>query len=71
MGVFIDKMGDEVVEPEGEISKMFDGNRGTLSSDEELALHIMHRFNIDWETMETMPAFEEHLKPLFWGKKEE
>jgi len=30
----------------------------------------MHRFNIDRETMETMPAFEEHLKPLL-GKKEE
>jgi len=68
MGVFIDKMGDEIVEPE-EVSKMFDGNRGTLSSDEELALHIMHRFNIDRETMEAMPAFEEHLKPLL-GKKE-
>ena len=71
MGVFIDKMGDEIVEPEKEVSKMFDGSRGTLSSDEELALHIMHRFNIDRETMETMPAFEEHLKPLFWGKEEE
>ncbi len=70
MGVFIDKMGDEIVEPEEEVSKMFDGSRGTLSSDEELALHIMHRFNIDRETMETMPAFEEHLKPLL-GKKEE
>ena len=70
MGVFIDKMGDEIVEPE-EVSKMFDGSRGTLSSDEELALHIIHRFNIDRETMETMPAFEEHLKPLFWGKEKE
>ncbi len=69
MGVFIDRMGDEIVESE-EVSKMFDGSRGTLSSDEELALHIMHRFNIDRETMETMPAFEEHLKPLL-GKKEE
>ena len=71
MGVFIDKMGDEIVKPEEKISKMFDDSRGTLSSDEELALHIMHRFNIDRGTMETMPAFEEHLKPLFWGKKEE
>jgi len=69
MGVFIDKMRDEIVEPE-EVSKMFDDSRGTLSSDEELALHIMHRFNIDRETMEAMPAFEEHLKPLL-GKKEE
>ena len=69
MGVFIDKMRDEIVEPE-EVRKMFDDSRGTLSSDEELALHIMHRFNIDRETMEAMPAFEEHLKPLL-GKKEE
>ena len=69
MGVFIDKMRDEIVEPE-EVSKMFHDSRGTLSSDEELALHIMHRFNIDRETMEAMPAFEEHLKPLL-GKKEE
>ena len=70
MGVFVDKMGDEIVEPEEEVSKMFDGSIRTLSSDEELALHIMHRFNIDRETMEAMPAFEEHLKPLL-GKKEE
>ena len=62
-------MGDEIVELE-EVSKMFGDSRGTLSSDEELALHIMHRFNIDRDTMEAMPAFEEHLKPLF-GKKEE
>jgi len=64
-------MGDEIVEPEEEVSKMFDDSIGTLSSDEELALHIMHRFNIDRGTMEIMPAFEEHLKPLLWGKKEE
>lgn len=62
-------MGDEIVEPE-EVSKMFDDIRETLSSDEELALRIMHRFNIDLDTMEAMPAFEEHLKPLL-GKKEE
>jgi len=36
-----------------------------------LALHIMHRFNIDRDTMETMPAFEEHIKPLFSLEKEE
>jgi len=71
IGVFIDKMGDEIIEPEKEVSKMFDDSIGTLSSDEELALHIMHRFNIDRGTMEIMPAFEEHLKPLLWGKKEE
>ena len=71
MGVFIDKMDDELVESKGEISRMFADSKETLSSDEELALNIMHRFNIDRDTMETMPAFEEYLKPLFLGKKEE
>jgi len=64
-------MGDDKTKTEGETSRMFIDNSKLLSSDEELALHIMHRFNIDRETMETMPAFEEHLKPLFWGKEEE
>ena len=35
-----------------------------LSSNEELAL-FMHRFNLDWETVEIMPAFESHCKELF------
>jgi len=64
-------MGDEIVEPEEEeVSKMFLGQKETMSADEELALHIMHRFNIDRDTIETMPAFEEYLKPLFLQEKE-
>jgi hypothetical protein len=43
----------------------------TISTDEMLALHLMHKFNIDRDTIETMPAFEEHLKPLFFQIKEE
>lgn len=70
MSISSDCMGDEMVESDEEISKMFLGKRGAISSDEELALHIMHRFNIDRDTMETMPAFEEHLKPLFSREKD-
>ena len=52
-------MGDEPV------SRMFAGKRGEMTADEELALHIIHKFNIDSDTLEDMPAFEEHIKPLF------
>ena len=57
-------------EEDEEISKMFSGKRDLLSTDEELALHIFHKFNIDRETMESMPAFEEKMKPLFDKEKE-
>jgi hypothetical protein len=40
------------------------------TSDDELALHIFHRFNICRDSMESMPAFEEHLKTLFSRDKE-
>ena len=58
-------MGDEILDSEENVSKMFTGKKGELSSDEELALHIIHRFNLRRDTLETMPAFEEHMKPLF------
>ncbi|MFH1100943.1 MAG: hypothetical protein V1726_02760 [Methanobacteriota archaeon] len=45
-------------------SCMFLKDKKTFNSDEQLALFI-HRFNLDWETVEVMPAFEEHLKALF------
>ena len=63
-------MGDEETESKEEFSRMFSDNNALLSSDEELALHIMHRFNIDRDTIESMPAFEKPLKPLFWEEKE-
>ena len=63
-------MGDEIVESDEKVTKMFLGRKDVMSSDEQLALNIMHRFNIDRGTMETMPAFEEHLKPLFSKGKE-
>jgi hypothetical protein len=62
-------MGDDALDSEENISKMFTGKKST-SSDEELALHIYQRFNICRDTLETMPAFEEHIKTLFSKEKE-
>jgi hypothetical protein len=63
-------MGDEDKEYNEEITKMFSDNKNLKSSDEELALHIIHKFNIDRDTLESMPAFDESLKPLFGREKE-
>jgi len=63
-------MTNNTFESEEEMSKMFAGKRNELSSDEELALNIIHHFNIDRDTMETMPAFENHIGPLFSKVKE-
>lgn len=54
-----------MLKPERNVSKMFTGVEGALSADEQLALEIIHKFNICRDTLETMPAFEEHIKPLF------
>ena len=51
-----------------EVSKMFSNNKDL--SDEELALHIFQKFNIDRDTIESMPAFEGKIKPLFGIEKE-
>ena len=68
-------MRDEIMDSEEEyceeVTRIFLNGRKPNSSDEKLALHIMHRFNIDRDTMETMPAIEEHVKPLFSLEKEE
>jgi len=58
-------MGDKTSSSEETVSKMFVGKRGEMSADEELALSIIHRFNIDCDTLDDMPAFEEHMKILF------
>lgn len=70
MSITVENMGEKTVKSKEEVSRMFLDEKEATSSDEQLALHIMHRFNIDRDTMETMPAFEEHLKPLFSQKKE-
>ena len=56
-------MYDEITDAE-EISCMVTGRKKTSTPDEELAL-FMQRFNLDIDTVETMPAFEEHCKALF------
>ena len=66
----IENMGEKKEDFGEEISKMFQDQKNIKLSDEELALHIIHKFNIDRDTIETMPAFEEHLKPLFSQIKE-
>jgi hypothetical protein len=55
-------MDDEITDPE-EVSCMTTKKK-VITSNEELML-FMHRFNLDWDTVETMPAFEEHCKVLF------
>lgn len=64
------KMGDESIDSDERISKMFSGKNGDLTSDEQLALHLIHRFNLKRDTLETMPAFEEHLKLLYSKEKQ-
>ena len=58
-------MGEENLDPQNETTKMFRD-----MTDEELALHIIHKFNICRDTLETMPAFDEHMEPLFSKIKE-
>jgi len=55
---------------EDEISKMFLDQKNIKMSDKELALHIIHKFNICRDTLEAMPAFDEHLETLFCKEKE-
>jgi hypothetical protein len=40
-----------------------------LMTDEEIQLHIMHRFNIDAETLDCMPACKQPLQSLLWPEK--
>ena len=63
-------MGDDKTETKEDVSTMFVDNSDLLSSDEELALHIIHRFNIDRDTIESMPAFDKTLKHMFWNDEE-
>ena len=63
-------MGDEFIDFNEEMSRLFSGKKRELKPDEELALYIKHKFNIGIDTMETMPAFDEHIKSLFFKKEE-
>ena len=63
-------MGEDVTKIK-DLSELFEQDGSVLSSDEDLAIHIMHRFNIDRDTLETLPAFNEPLRPLLWPEKKE
>jgi len=60
----IENMSEELFNPEDDVSTMCSGKKGKFSSDEELALHIVQRFNICKDTLDTMPSLEEHLGPM-------
>lgn len=62
-------MGDEIITFNDEISRMFSGKKNEFKPDEELALYIKHKFNICMDTLETMPAFNEYIKSLFFKKE--
>lgn len=55
---------DDIIEEADVISRLFLKGNLALSSDEQLAF-FMNRFNLDRETVEDMPAFQEHCKLLF------
>jgi len=62
-------MGEDIFDWDEEVSRMFSDQK-KIDFDEELALHLIHRFNICRDTLDTMPAFEKHLEPLFSRCKE-
>lgn len=52
-----------------EIRDLLFDDASLLLSDEEIALHCMHRFNIDRDTLDMLPAFDEPLKTMFRPEK--
>ena len=52
-------------------SMMFTDDSVTFKTDEDIQLFIMHRFNIDAETLDCMPACKEPLQSLLWPEKRE
>jgi len=69
-GILFDIMGEDETKVE-ELSELFEKEISMFTSDEDLAIHLMHRFNIDRDTLETLPAFDEPLRPLLWPEKKE
>ena len=57
-------MGEEIEDFDEETSKMFKNKYNEFTSDEQLALHLIHRYNLKRDTIDTMPAFSEHIKSL-------
>ena len=55
-------MEDQII-PSEEVNCMFTEGKKKITADEQLAL-FMHKFNLDIDTVEIMPAFEHHFKEL-------
>ena len=68
-GMIVDYMADQVEEKIK--SMMFAEEAVVFKNDEDIALHVMHRFNIDAETLDCMPAFKEPLQSILWPEKRE
>ena len=62
-------MGEKVVKEVN--SMMIAEDSVSFKTDEEIQLYIMHRFNIDAETLDCMPACKEPLQSLLWPEKRE
>jgi hypothetical protein len=60
-------MGEKV--EENKKSMMFADDTVLFKTDEDIQLFIMHRFNIDAETLDCMPACKEPLQSLLWPEK--
>ena len=60
---------DEDVGKINNLEELFSNDASSLTSDEDIALHVMHRFNIDMDTIESLPAFNEPLQKIFWPDK--
>ena len=65
-----ENMGEDNIESKEETSRMFPDRKDQMPLDEELAFFIQ-RFNSDIETIECMPAFEDHLNELFPKRKKD
>lgn len=62
-------MGEKVVKEVK--SMMFTDDSVSFKTDEDIQLYIMHKFNIDAETLDCMPACKEPLQSLLWPEKRE
>ena len=68
-GIIFDSMKEPVEEKMK--SMMFAEDTAVLTTEEDITLQIMHRFNIDAETLDCMPACKDSLQSLLWPKKRE
>ncbi|MEF8848661.1 MAG: hypothetical protein V5A68_05950 [Candidatus Thermoplasmatota archaeon] len=51
--------------PQNKLNSNNLGDEEVLDLDDQLAIDIIHKFNIPRNTVENMPAFKEHISTLF------